>query len=83
MITENYKEFQESLNNGDEYTTLIMKMQTYNGLDFENDELIYQSAIRQHNDIFKEDETHNSIKKKISKAKAELRNYEFDKNHNK
>lgn len=81
MITENYKQFKDSLKHGDEYTTVMMSMDAYNGLDFEMDELIYQSGIRQHNNDFENDETHKGIVKDISKLKRMLVNYEFDKNH--
>ena len=81
MLTDDYKKFDDSLNHGDEYTALVMKIDSYNGIDFEMDELIYRSTIRQYNKNFKNDEVHKALVKKVSKAKKELRNYEFDKNH--
>ena len=81
MITENYNEFKESLLHGEEYTTVMMSMKAYNGIDFETDEIIYQSSIRQHNNTFKDDDIHKGLVKEVSKSKKKLRNYEFNKNH--
>ena len=77
----NYKDFQDSIKDGEEYVNCSMAISTFNGIDFELQELMYQSDIRQKNTKFKNDETHQSLVKKVSKAKKELRNYEFDKNH--
>lgn len=76
-----YRTFQESLNEGDEYVNCTMATSTFNGIDFELRELMYQSDIRQKNSKFKDDEVHKVLVKKVSKAKKELRNYEFNKNH--
>tara|TARA_R110002051_G_scaffold260612_1_gene320394 strand:- start:1853 stop:2101 length:249 start_codon:yes stop_codon:yes gene_type:complete len=81
MITNNYKDFKNSLRDSEEYTTLIIPMNAYNGLNFEMDELIYQGDIRQHNSKFESDETHKELVKRSSEAKKQLRNYEFKLNH--
>ena len=77
----NYKDFQDSIKDGEEYVNCSMSINTFNGIDFELQQLMYQSDIRQKNTKFKDDETHQMLVKKVSKAKKELRNYEFDKNH--
>jgi len=81
MITENYKEFRASLIDGQEYTTLIMPMEAFNGLDFEMQELIYQSGIRQENRKFDTDETHRELMKARAKINKEIVDYEFKINH--
>ena len=81
MITNNYKDFKNSLQEEEEYTTLIMPMNAYNGLDFEMDELIYQGDIRQRNSRFENDENHKELRKKKAKINKQISEYEFKLNH--
>lgn len=81
MITDDYKLFKESLNESEEYTTLIMSTQTLVGLDFEMREIIYQGGIRQKNSMFDNDEVHKSLRKERTKIDKQIRDYEFKINH--
>ena len=78
----NYKDFQDSIKDGEEYVNCSMSISTFNGIDFELQELMYQSDIRQKNTKFKDDEVHKALAKNVSKAKKALRNYEYNCNHN-
>jgi len=77
------KEFFEELRNGQEWLSCLMTKECYSGLEFEARERIAVTSVRQKNDLFTEDEEHKDLVKKVAKAKKELRNYEFDKNHGK
>jgi hypothetical protein len=76
-----YRDFYNDLSNGEEYITCMMNINTFNGLDFEAQQLMYQSEIRQKNDKFKDDDVHKEYVKRISKAKKDLRDYEFNINN--
>jgi hypothetical protein len=58
-----------------------MTKEIYNGIDFELKEQIVLNEVRQKNKELEQDENYINLVKKVSKAKKELRNYEFDKNH--
>ena len=58
-----------------------MAKEIYNGIDFDLKEQIVLNEVRQKNKELEEDENNINLVKKVSKAKKELRNYEFDKNH--
>jgi hypothetical protein len=75
------KAFFESLENGDEYVTLITTKEVYNQIDVDLRPLIVLSGIRQKNDDFKNDETHKELRSNERNAKKELRDYEYLKNN--
>ena len=81
MITNIYKDFKNSLADSEEYTTLILPMSAYNGLDFEMEQLIYQGDIRQHNNRFESDEVLKELMKKKAKINKQISEYEFKLNH--
>jgi len=75
------KEFFEELREGDEYLSLLSTKEVYNGIDFELRERMVVNTVRQKNSSFANDENHKKLILKVSKAKKELRNYEFEQNH--
>lgn len=75
------KEFFEELQEGQVYVNVFMLKEHYLGIDHELRELMVENEFRQHNDKFKDDEAHKKLRIKISNAKKELRNYEYDRNH--
>ena len=77
------KEFFEELRNGQEWVSCLMTKECYSGIDLEAKKRIVVNSVRQKNDGFADDEAHKELVKKVAKAKKELRNYEFDKNHGK
>lgn len=76
------KEFFEELREGDEYLNVFMTKEVYNGIDLELRQLMTDPEIRQKSEVFKNDEQHKALTKEYSRAKKELRNYEFKKIHN-
>lgn len=75
------KAFFESLDNGEEYVTLITTKEVYNQIDVDLRPLIVLSGIRQKNDDFKNDEIHKELRSNERNAKKELRDYEYLKNN--
>ena len=75
------KEFFGELREGDEYMNCFMTKEVYSGIELELRERIGVNEVRQKNDLFKDDPTHQELVKKVSKAKRELRDYEYDLNH--
>ena len=75
------KDFFESIREGQEYTSCLMSMETYNGLHHELKELMYQGDIRQTNSKFKDDEILQKLKKESYKASKAVKNREYDINH--
>ena len=76
------KDFFEQLREGQEYTSCLMTMSTYNGIDHELKQLMYQGDIRQKNLKFKDDEILQQLKKVAYKASKAVKNREYDINHN-
>jgi len=75
------KEFFEELRHNEEWCNCFMTKEIYNGIYFELKEQIVLNEVRQKNKELEQDENYINLVKKVSKAKKELRNYEFDKNH--
>ena len=75
------KEFFEELQEGQEWCNCFMTKEVYNGIDFELKEQIVLNSVRQHNDMFKDDEHHKKLIAKKRKANKELMDYEFKINH--
>lgn len=76
-----YREFQNNLEEEQEYISCMMSTQVHRQLPNELRNQMYESEIRQKNDSFKEDEIHRGLVKDISKAKKRLRDYEFNVNN--
>lgn len=75
------KDFFEQLQEGQEYLNCFMTKEVYNGIDFELRQLMTDPEIRQKNKAFVSDETHKELVKRVTKAKKDLMNYEYDINH--
>jgi hypothetical protein len=75
------KEFFEELREGEEYVSVMMSMDVYNGISLENRLRMTDPKVRQKNSKFTNDETHKELVKKVAKANKELRDYEFNINH--
>ncbi len=75
------KEFFGCLKEGEEYVSVLMTKETYNKMNKSVKESIVITSIRQLNTSFKDDENHKKLVSKVSKAKKELRNYEYDINN--
>ena len=75
------KEFFEELRDGDEYLSLLTTKEVYNGIDLELRERMVVNTVRQKNSKFQDDDNHKKLVINVSKAKKELRNYEYDQNH--
>ena len=77
----NSKQFFEELREGDEYMSLLATKEVYSGIDLELRERMVVNTVRQKNSKFKDDDNHKKLAINVSKAKKELRNYEYDQNH--
>ena len=75
------KEFFEQLREGDEYLTLLTTKEVYSGIELELRNRMVVNTVRQKNNSFKDDDNHKELVKNLSKAKKELRNYEYSQNH--
>jgi len=75
------KEFFDELREGEEYVSVMMSMDVYNGISLENRLRMTDPKVRQKNSKFTNDETHKELVKKVAKANKELRDYEFNINH--
>ena len=75
------QEFFASLNDGEEYFSLLCDKDTYIEIPQELMTYIVVNSIRQKNESFKDDEAHKELVKKLRKAKKELQDYEYDKNN--
>ena len=76
------KEFFTHLRDGEEYYNCLMTREVFMTLPLDQRNHISISEVRQKNISFIEDETHKILVKDLSKAKAKLIDYEFNKNHN-
>ena len=77
------REFFESLEDGQQYISCFTTEEAYAKIPREVQREMVINEIRQTNDAFKNDETHKDLKKNFNKAKGELRDYEYLKNHSK
>ncbi len=75
------KEFFEQLREKEEWCNCFMTKEVYYGIDFELRQQIVLNEVRQMNNLFSTDEKHRELSKRLSKAKQDLRNYEFEINH--
>ena len=76
------KEFFTHLRDGEEYYNCLMTREVFMSLPLDQRNHISISEVRQKNISFIKDETHKILVKDLSKAKAKLIDYEFNKNHN-
>lgn len=76
------EEFFGSLEDGQQYMSLFTSEEFYNLIPDEIKEQMVVNEIRQTNIIYKEDPVHNELVKNYTKAKKELRNYEYNLNNN-
>ena len=76
-----YRDFQNNLEENEEYISCMMSTDIHRQLPYELKEQMYESEIRQKNEAFKNDDTHKGLVKSISKAKKALRDYEFNINN--
>ena len=76
------KEFFTHLRDGEEYYNCLMTREVFMTLPLDQRNHISISEVRQKNISFIKDETHKILVKDLSKAKAKLIDYEFNKNHN-
>ena len=74
------KDIMESMIEGEEYVNAMMPLQIFLQINDELREQMY-FTIREKNCQFDTDETHCQLVREISKAKRELRNYEYDLNN--
>ena len=74
------KEFFEELMDGEEYAVVMTRLQTYHQID---DHIKEQSTltVRVNNCKYDQDEKHCQLVKAITKAKKQLRDYEFEINN--
>ena len=74
------KAFFEELMDGEEYAVVMTRLQTYHQID---DHIKEQSTltVRVNNCKYDQDEKHCKLVKAISKAKKQLRDYEFEINN--
>ena len=77
MISE---EFFSNLEEGQEYYSLFVGQEGYDRIPLEVRECMVINEIRQTNNSFTDDPIHKDLLKKYTKAKRELRNYEYKKN---
>jgi len=75
------REFFESLNDGDEYLTILMKRDDFNEIPKNSVNKMVVNTVRKNNKVFETDPTHIALSKKSRDAKKELRNYEFKINY--
>jgi len=75
------KQFFEQLEDGQEYLNCFMTKETHAKINPELRTLIAVNEVRQKNRSFEKDETHKELLKKSLKAKKDLTDYEFNKNH--
>ena len=76
------RDFFKNLNDGDKYVSIMLNVNQYNDFkDFFESQCVVGS-IRIKNSELDEDIVRKDLIKKISKAKKDLRDYEFNKKYN-
>ncbi len=76
-----FKAFYESLKEGQEYMTIITTKDVYGRIDQYLRADMVITSVNQKNESFKDDKHHKKLVSKVSKAKKELRDYEYLKNN--
>lgn len=74
------KQFFTQLREGEEYYNCFMSAEVFNGIDFELQQQIVVSSVRQKNSDFEKDEQHRALLREVAKAKSKLQEYEFNLN---
>jgi|TARA_Y100000310_G_C20602106_1_gene773583 hypothetical protein len=75
------RSFFDNLQEGEDYVSLLLTKDVFNQIPKNIMDKVSVSSIRQKNSSFKNDPSHKAILSKISKAKKELREYEFNINN--
>ncbi len=76
-----FKAFYESLKEGEEYMTIITTKDVYGCIDQYLRVNMVITSVNQKNESFKDDNHHKELVSKVSKAKKQLRDYEFSINN--
>ena len=79
MITS--EQFFQELEDGQEDFSLFVGQEGYDKIPIEVREVMVINEIRKTNNKFKTDEVHKGLVKNLTKAKKELRHYEYDINN--